>query len=137
MENYIQTITEKFGLTQAQAQGISGGLMTLIQKHVPSSLFSQIATAIPQANTWISTYQQSASASKSPLGSLTGMATSMLGGKAQIASEAFEIFNKFQLDRSNTKDFTLAFAKMVQSKIDPQTFSQLTNQFPAIQEFLK
>jgi len=93
----IGMLTSQLGVTDTQASGGVGSILSYAQKELPKSDYSTLASAIPNASSLLSKAPQTSSA-MSALGSLTGSSN---GGMAALASQ----FSSLGLNSSMVTQF--------------------------------
>jgi len=136
MQDFIQKAVGQFGLSETDAQGATGGLLSLVKENIDPSTFTELSGSIPGADDLVTKFQGMNVEKPSGLGSLSNMAGSLLGGKAKIASQAFGMLQNFNLDADKGKGFASLFGNYVKEKAGDSLFSKVTNSFPGIKGFL-
>lgn len=136
MQDFIQNAIGQFGLSETDAKGATGGLLSMVKDNVDPSTFSELSGSIPGAGDLISNFQGLNVQKPSGLGSIAGMAGSLLGGKAKIAAQAFGMLQNFNLDADKGKGFASLFGNYVKEKAGDTLFSKVAGGFPGIKELL-
>ncbi|MCB1197503.1 MAG: DUF2780 domain-containing protein [Deltaproteobacteria bacterium] len=137
MQDFIQNIASQFNLSETQAKGATGGLLSLIKDHVDSATFTKLSQALPMITTLISTFQeQKTTTTSSTLGSLASFAGAMMGGKAKVLSQAFDLLQSFNLSAEQGKHFAQIFGTYLKDSAGNELFSELTDQFPEVKQLL-
>lgn len=136
MQDFIENVVSQFGITEEQAKGATGGLFSLIQDNIDGSTFSELKTAIPAVSGLITSFQNQNVSSSSALGSLASFAGSMMGGKAKVATQAFQILQNFQLNADQSKSFATQLGAYIKGNVGDTLFSKLTDGFPEVKDVL-
>ena len=103
MQQFIDMAVQQLGINAQDAQTATGGIMALLKEQLDGGQFSELAAAIPNADSLISQFSGSNSG-----GGLLAMASSLLGGSGGAlggAATIAGILSKTNLDASQLSSF--------------------------------
>ena len=110
----VQMLTSQLGISEEQAQGGSGLLFKMAKEKLGAEEFSQVASAVPDAENLISSAPETGGVS----GALGGLASSLGGGAGKLGNLASLAggFKNLNLDSGMVGKFIPVVMSFVQSK---------------------
>ena len=137
MADFISDLAAKAGIDASTAQKGVGALLSTLQQHVPSDLYTKVSGAIPNAANLLSTFQSAPAAPKGTgLGDLASLAGSLLGGKSEAASTLISQFSKAGFSMDTAKTFLPLVFTFLKDKLSPDTMKQVENAIPGLSNLL-
>lgn len=125
IQNIIQELIKKLGITEEQAKGGLGLLLKFCQEKLAQADFQKITDML--GNQWQELVKAAPQASSNLMGKLGGMASifgekaAKLGAMANMAGE----FNKLGIDLSKVQQFVDITLKTLEEKGGPQVKEML------------
>lgn len=137
MADFISDLAAKAGIDTSLAQKGLGAVLTTLQKHVPSDVYSKVSGAIPNAGNLLSAFQSAPAAPKGTgLGDLANLAGGVLGGKSEAASTLLSQFSKAGFSIDTAKTFLPVVFTFLKDKLPPETMKQVENAIPGLSNLL-
>lgn len=138
MADMIDSLQSETGLESGQVEGGLGAIFEFLKKQLPPELFSALESALPQASGLINTNnlrpsgEPGAEADSGLLGSLVGLATKALGGKAADLGGLLEMLGKAGFSMEQAMAFVPKAIAMLQNLIPPELFQKILASLPAL-----
>ena len=137
MADFISDLAAKAGIDTSLAQKGLGAILTTLQKHVPSDVYSKVSGAIPNAGNLLSAFQSAPAAPKSAgLGDLANLVGGLLGGKSEAASTLLSQFAKAGFSIDTAKTFLPVLFSVLKERLPPETMKQVENTIPGLSNLL-
>ncbi|MGB7343813.1 MAG: DUF2780 domain-containing protein [Pirellulaceae bacterium] len=139
MDELIQQLTSKLGIDPSIANAATGKAMAMVKEHAGDDLFAKISGAIPGAG------EAAANANVAPaaeagggglLGSLTGMASGLLGGKAGDALGMASALNSTGLKTDQLGGFASTLVSFLKEKVGDDVVNQILAKVPMLKGLL-
>jgi len=108
-----------------------GALLTFVKEHLGTDIFDRLHSALPNAPAMMQAYE-SGKDSQSPglLGSLAGLAGSLLGGKVGEGANLLEMLSKAGLDPSQIQTFLTGAFEHLQGILPADLLEKLRARLP-------
>ncbi len=127
MDQIVNKLAEHTGIDAETAHKAVGAVIAFLQEHLPAHLSSQLMNVLPGSETAVSRYQAAEpDAGRGGLmGTVAGLASSVLGGKAGDSSKLFEMLAKSGLDMGQVKAFLPKALELLKGHVPPEIFEKI------------
>lgn len=136
MDELIQQLVDRLGIDADTAQGATGKAMALIKENAGDDLFAKISAAIPG----ISEAAEAGQAGSEPategggglLGSISSMASSVLGGSAGDTVGLASMLSSSGLKGDQIGGFVTTIVEFLKDKLGDEMVDQLLAKVPML-----
>ncbi len=134
MDELIQQLTSKLGIDASTANAATGKALAMVKEHAGEDLFSKISGAIPGAGEAASSADAAPAAASGGglMGSLTSMATGLLGNKAGSALGMAAALKSTGLDSDKFGGFATTLVDFLRDKVGDDVVKQLLDKVPML-----
>ncbi len=136
MADELNRVSEQTGLDLGMVQKGFGALLAFLKEKLGDDTTAKIRDAIPNAGELLSKFQsagpEASASSGGILGSVSGMAGKLLGGKAEDASDLVQKFTGAGFSMEQLQRFLPKALEFLQSKLPPEVYSRVMEQLPNI-----
>ena len=136
MANLIDTLQSETGFGSEKVEGGLATIFEFFKKQLPPELFSALEGALPQVTQFVNNLrapeEAGGAADSGVLGSLVGMATKALGGKAADLGGLLETLGKAGFSVEQAIAFVPKAIAVIQNLIPPELFQKILASLPAL-----
>lgn len=133
MADIVGMIAAKAGISPDLARKGLGVILTGLKKFAPE-LYSSVAGYIPDSGNMEAAYEAESDKSGSGglMGSVSGLASKVLGGSTGDSAEMMQMFSKAGFSANQVKDFAPAAIDQLKTVIPPELVDQVCERFPGL-----
>ena len=132
MDDFINSVSEKLGISSENATSATGGILKMVKQAVPEGDFSNLLSKIPGAEKIVNQSEnQSSSDAGGILGSVSGMASGILGGGG-AGLDALSALSGAGLDGEKGKSFLTMLLDYVKDKVGEDMVNNIVGKIPAL-----
>ena len=138
MQELIQQLTEKFGVSAEGGQSIVSGVLKLVGDNASSEDFGALVDKVPGAKELAEAGAKSEGEAESGglLGSITSMASSALGGEAGSAIELTSVLKSAGVDLDQAGPIVQTIVSFLQEKAGGELVEKILGQLPQLKKLL-
>lgn len=137
MEQFIQFISAKLGVSDSVARNAITVLFEFAQKKMDPAEFEKLVGQIPGAAEFMSQAAASTAESAASSGGLGGLFGSLLGGSLGDAAKAYGDLQAAGLSSGQIPAFIQAFVVKAREVAGPEAVDAILTKIPALQSFIK
>ena len=138
MNDFIESVTNQLGLDESTAKGATGSVLGFLKSGLGDQ-FSEIASKLPGADELISQAPEATSSSGGGgglLGSITKVASSMLGGNSGEGMELMGSLSQLGLSTEQGGSFISMLIDYIKDKVGEQAVAMITEKLPILKSVL-
>lgn len=133
MSDFISTLASQAGIDTATAEKGAGALLSSLKGNLSSDVFTQVATAVPNANTLLTGFESlKGSPNTGGLSALAGMGSALFGGQSQGATSLLNNFSTAGFSADTLKMFIPVILGLLKSKLSPEIMTKVESSIPGI-----
>jgi hypothetical protein len=140
IEDLIQQLADKIGIDESVAKMATGKTMAMVKSVGGDDLFAKISDAIPGAAQLADTESApdapQAESGGGLLGTLTGLASSVLGGSAGEAMGLTSALNDAGIGMDKMSGFVSTIIEFIKDKAGEEVTDQLLSKVPMLKSIL-
>lgn len=138
MQDFIQNVMSRLGISQDQAQSATGGIMNMLQQQMNPQDFQQLQDKLPGSQEVMqqSAVQQQAPVQQPSQGGLGAIAQSVMqsaGGAGGVMGAIGGLLNSTGLNANQGKSFVTMLLDYVRNKAGSGMLDKIIQQVPGLQ----
>lgn len=135
MQDFIQNVTSRLGLSQEQAQSAASSILNLLQQHLTPEEFGQLQEKLPGSDEVMQQAPSEAAPSEQPAGGPGGLVQSVLqtvGASGGATGAITGFLGKTGLNGSQISGFVSMFLDYLREKAGPGMVDKILQQVPGL-----